>query len=118
MKTTAHGSLAALALVLTMTGARPVAQGAAPEGFVSIFNGKDLTGWKIPEGDGGHWKVVDGVIDYDAGSQAQGQEPLDREVFQELSVEDRLAHQGDALHQQEHEDRHARRTEQARRQRE
>ena len=70
MKTTAYVSLAALALVLSMTGARPVAQGAAPEGFVSLFNGKDLTGWKIPEGDGGHWKVVDGVIDYDAGSLA------------------------------------------------
>ena len=42
-----------------------------PEGFVSLFNGKDLTGWKVPEGDGGHWKVVDGVIDYDAGSQAK-----------------------------------------------
>jgi len=70
MKTTACVSLTALALVLAMTGAQPVAQGAVPAGFVSLFNGKDLTGWKIPEGDGGHWKVVDGVIDYDAGSQA------------------------------------------------
>jgi hypothetical protein len=35
----------------------------APQGFVSLFNGKDLTGWKIPKGDNGHWKVVDGVID-------------------------------------------------------
>jgi hypothetical protein len=42
----------------------------APPGFVSLFNGKDLTGWKIPEGDNGHWKVVDGVIDYDAMSEA------------------------------------------------
>ena len=48
----------------------------APEGFVSLFNGKDLTGWKIPEGDGGHWKVVDGVIDYDAQSQAKGSKDL------------------------------------------
>ena len=47
----------------------------APEGFVSLFNGKDLTGWKIPEGDGGHWKVVDGVIDYDAGSEARATRP-------------------------------------------
>ncbi len=41
-----------------------------PPGYVSLFNGKDLTGWKIPEGDNGHWKVVDGVIDYDARSEA------------------------------------------------
>jgi hypothetical protein len=41
-----------------------------PPGFVALFNGRDLSGWKIPDGDGGHWKVVDGVIDYDAQSQA------------------------------------------------
>ncbi len=41
-----------------------------PAGFVALFNGKDLTGWSVPEGDGGHWKVADGVIDYDAQSEA------------------------------------------------
>jgi hypothetical protein len=70
MKATACVSAASLALVLAMTAGRPEAQGKVPEGFVSLFNGKDLTGWKIPANDGGHWKVVDGVIDYDAGSQA------------------------------------------------
>ena len=52
-----------------------------PSEFVSLFNGKDLAGWTIPEGDGGHWKVVDGVIDYDAGSEATGDKSLwsDRE---------------------------------------
>jgi hypothetical protein len=48
----------------------------APEGFVSLFNGKDFTGWKVPEGDNGHWKIVDGVIDYDAGSEAKGSKDL------------------------------------------
>jgi hypothetical protein len=41
-----------------------------PQGFVSLFNGKDFTGWKVPEGDNGHWKVVNGVIDYDAESES------------------------------------------------
>lgn len=41
-----------------------------PPGFVSLFNGQDLTGWQVPMGDNGHWKVLDGVIDYDAGSEA------------------------------------------------
>ena len=45
---------------------------AAQDGFTSLFNGKDLTGWKVPAGDNGHWKVVDGVIDYDAESEAPG----------------------------------------------
>jgi hypothetical protein len=48
----------------------------APAGFVSLFNGRDLAGWKVPDGDNGHWKVVDGVIDYDARSEATGQKHL------------------------------------------
>jgi hypothetical protein len=52
------------------------AQDAPPSGYASIFNGKDLAGWKVPEGDGGHWKVVDGVIDYDAESQAKDDKSL------------------------------------------
>jgi hypothetical protein len=46
------------------------------DGFKTLFNGRDLSGWKVPEGDGGHWKVVDGVIDYDAESQAPGDKNL------------------------------------------
>jgi len=41
-----------------------------PEGFVSLFDGKTFTGWVVPEGDNGHWKIVDGVIDYDASSES------------------------------------------------
>ncbi|MBW3542249.1 MAG: DUF1080 domain-containing protein [Planctomycetes bacterium] len=47
-----------------------------PQGFAALFNGKDFAGWKVPEGDGGHWKVVDGVIDYDAASEAEGDKNL------------------------------------------
>jgi type 1 glutamine amidotransferase len=46
------------------------------EGFTPLFNGRDLTGWKVPVGDNRHWKVVDGVIDYDAGSEAPGDKNL------------------------------------------
>lgn len=45
-------------------------------GYTSLFNGNDLTGWIVPEGDNGHWKVVDGVIDYDAQSEAPGEKHL------------------------------------------
>jgi 3-keto-disaccharide hydrolase len=62
--------LGIVGVALGMNAAAPRAQSDPPPGFVSIFNGMDLTGWKIPEGDNGHWKVVDGVIDYDAGSEA------------------------------------------------
>ncbi len=52
---------------------------APPPGFSSLFNGRDLTGWKIPQDDNGHWKVVTGVIDYDAASEA----PKDKNLWSE-----------------------------------
>jgi len=59
-------------LVLAAPLAAQAADNEPPSGFVSLFNGRDLSGWKVPEGDGGHWKVIDGVIDYDAESEAKG----------------------------------------------
>ena len=70
MKTVRCCVAAWLALTIGSVVATTQSQTAPPPGFVSIFNGKDLTGWKIPVGDNGHWKVLDGVIDYDAGSEA------------------------------------------------
>lgn len=61
-------TFALLALCVSVC-ALSAADNTPPEGYVSLFNGKDLTGWKIPEGDNGHWKVVEGVIDYDAQSE-------------------------------------------------
>ncbi|MBT3201202.1 MAG: DUF1080 domain-containing protein [Phycisphaerales bacterium] len=46
------------------------------DGYVSMFNGKDLGCWNVPKGDNGHWKVQDGVIDYDASSEARGNKNL------------------------------------------
>lgn len=59
-----------------LLGVSQAADNVAPEGFVSLFNGTDFSGWAIPEGDGGHWKVVDGVIDYDGESKAKGDKHL------------------------------------------
>jgi 3-keto-disaccharide hydrolase len=47
-----------------------------PAGFTALFNGKDFSGWKVPQGDNGHWKLIDGVIDYDAESEATGDKSL------------------------------------------
>ncbi len=69
---TLSGWAVGLGAVLGLGGmiSAKAADNQAPPGYVSLFNGRDFTGWKTPEGDGGHWKVVDGVIDYDAESQA------------------------------------------------
>src|SRR5271166_1786630 len=64
----------AAAVLFGLAFSAPVraADNEPPPGFTTLFNGKDFSGWKVPEGDGGHWKVVDGVIDYDAQSEAKG----------------------------------------------
>jgi hypothetical protein len=65
-------SLFALIVPLTARGA----DNHPPPGFVALFNGRDFSNWKVPEGDNGHWKVLDGVIDYDAESEARGDKNL------------------------------------------
>jgi hypothetical protein len=57
---------------ILLLGLAAGAQEKDSAGYVALFNGKDFSGWKVPEGDNGHWKVVDGVIDYDAQSEAKG----------------------------------------------
>jgi len=79
-------SIAASMLVCGLAaGAGPVARGlqaqTAPPGFTSLFNGRDLTSWKVPPGDNGHWKIVNGAIDYDARSEA----PKDKNLWSEKS---------------------------------
>lgn len=64
--------LSTVAVLQSTTGAQP-----PPEaGWTDLFNGRDLSGWRLPDGDNGHWKVVDGVIDYDAQSEATGEKHL------------------------------------------
>jgi len=75
-RTPAAVSLLSAAALVALAPAPRAAAAEPPEGFVSLFNGTDFTGWKVPEGDGGHWKIVDGVIDYDAESEAQGDKDL------------------------------------------
>jgi hypothetical protein len=65
---------AAIFLAATLTVVPPTTRAAG--GFEPLFNGHDLAGWKIPTGDNGHWRVVDGVIDYDARSEAAGDKAL------------------------------------------
>jgi hypothetical protein len=75
--------IATLATLASRPGAR-AADNQPPEGFVSLFNGRDFTGWKVPDGDNGHWRVVDGVIDYDAESEAK----VDKSLWGEREFRD------------------------------
>ena len=73
-----------LSFALAFAAGAPAAHAQAPAGFVSLFNGRDLSGWIVPEGDNGHWKVVDGAIDYDARSEA----PKDKNLWSEKEYKD------------------------------
>jgi hypothetical protein len=61
-------------LLLTALLATTLSAAEPKEGFVPLFNGKDLTNWVAPEGDNGHWKALEGVLDYDALSEAPGKD--------------------------------------------
>src|SRR5262245_48270818 len=65
----------ALALAIVANSAR-----AQEAGFLPLFDGTDLSQWIVPEGDNGHWKIVEQggqkVIDYDARSEATGNKNL------------------------------------------
>ena len=62
MKPLLHLIVTVLAGILWMSS---TALADNDKGFVSLFNGQDLKGWQTPSGDHS-WKVVNGVIDYEA----------------------------------------------------
>lgn len=76
--------LFSLFLFITMNSFSQSNLKGIPEGFESLFNTKDLTNWKVPAGDNGHWIVLDAVIDYDAESEAVG----DKNLWTEKSYKD------------------------------
>jgi hypothetical protein len=78
------GSIPLLALVVIIAACASGRAELPREGWMPLFNGRDLSGWKVPEGDNGHWRVVSGVIDYDALSEARG----DKDLWTERSFRD------------------------------
>jgi hypothetical protein len=80
-----HRLLVPLALT-GMVGLAMTRGDSPPPGFVALFNGKDFTGWKVPAGDNGHWKILPGgILDYDARSEARGDKSLwTRESFRDF----------------------------------
>lgn len=73
-----------LIFIFALTSTSTIETDPPQDEWTSLFNGDDLSGWIVPEGDRGHWKVVDGVIDYDAMSEAEG----DKALWSENEYED------------------------------
>jgi len=70
---------------LPSTNPKPEEIANEGEGFEPLFTGLDLRGWKVPEGDNGHWKVVNQVIDYDAQSESPSR---DKSLYSEREFGD------------------------------
>jgi hypothetical protein len=81
------GSMLGVSLAVSLAAA--VASAQVPSGFTPLFNGKDLSGWKVPDGDNGHWKVAGGVIDYDAQSESKAE---DKSLWSEKEYGDFALH--------------------------
>ncbi|MBN2030760.1 DUF1080 domain-containing protein [bacterium] len=59
---------------LAGTNPPPELVAAEDEGFVSLYNGLDLRGWKKVEGNEGHWQADNWILDYDGQSEAEGED--------------------------------------------
>jgi len=55
-------------------------------GFVPMYTGLDLTGWRQPEGHAGHWQPKDWVLHYDGKSEAK--EPKEKHLWTEKEYGD------------------------------
>ena len=55
--------------------------------YRTLFNGKDFSGWRVPEGDNGHWRVDNYLIHYDAESEASN-EGMGKHLWTEEEFED------------------------------
>jgi len=77
-------------LVLVLTAG---VVGAQDDGWTDLFNGKDLTGWKLVNPNGNaSWTVVDGILTNTATHEAPGTDLMTEQKFtdHELHVEFRV----------------------------
>ena len=72
--------LAAFALAANQAGAEPAGKAA------SVFNGKDLSGWKLPK-DNTWWRVEDGAIVCQSGPKKKGSNIWTEKQYQDFVVE-------------------------------
>ncbi len=57
-------------LIAALTTPLAIAQPDAL-GFKSLFDGRTMQGWRMVPGHEGHWRALNGVIDYDGRSEAK-----------------------------------------------
>jgi hypothetical protein len=71
---------------LPSTNPSPNEIASEARGFVPLYTGLDLTGWRQPEGHTGHWQPKDWVLHYDGKSEAK--EPKEKHLWTEKEYGD------------------------------
>jgi len=56
------------------------------QGFVSLYNGLDLRGWKQEAGHAGHWQAKDWILDYDGKSEATNKHLWSEKSFRDFQL--------------------------------
>lgn len=64
----------------------PDVLGEVDQGFISLYNGLDLRGWRQVKGNEGHWVARDWILDYDGQSEAENRD--DMNLFTEQDFKD------------------------------
>ena len=62
------------------------------EGYVSLYSGLDLRGWRLDPGQEGHWRAKDSILEYDGKSTAKEKDLWTEKAYEDfvLSVDWRL----------------------------
>ena len=75
---------------LHQRGTRPRRR-ALDDGFISLYSGLDLRGWRSDPGHAGHWRAHDSILDYDGKSTAQDKDLWTEKDLRRLRADRRLA---------------------------
>src|SRR2546421_5871263 len=75
-----------VALLMVLSSVRVTSAADAKDDLPSIFNGKDLSGWKVPA-DNKWWKVVDGVLIGENDAAMKGSMLYTEKSYRDVIVE-------------------------------
>ena len=81
-----------MAVVLALMSGVAAAQ--EKDGWESLFNGKDLTGWRVPK-DNAWWKAADGVLVGESDKELRGSMLYTEKSYKDVVIEAEFRFEGD-----------------------
>ena len=62
------------------------AEPSKAQGFVPLFDGASLAGWRLEKGSEGHWTVANGILHYDGKSQAAIKDLWTEKEYKDVAI--------------------------------